>query len=825
MEHPRTPINGVSQDLSGQNELTRRLQQRLHIIEGNNNVTREPPSRERTSLGPPSTVSPRHGVPNGASQGTVFVARAQPRQPATYVRGGYGFPPPTSGQSSPAYPWPLAYSGPPNTASNGFQAARTSDPLSRSAPGSAQLPARMSTGSTGQRQALVARITATERNLDEACEARKVAYTRHIEECNGILGRGSRLQDESERLLAEVRELGIAKGELSEEMVQAQAQKVRMEHLHEEYQERYAQERKQLIAAKEELLAENASLWSKDRVHEEKEEKLLAERTELAEQFHRARDATEEERNRYRGEAETLRREKNDLQAQKRELQADNSRLEALVAQMADELKALQSVSGASCSGCRLRATLTKQSSSIEELSSAIAGVDQLLEQARRELRQQELREKRAAIEELHHAMALKLDEDALFTAIERAQKAGVAQEDIDKAQGQLAELLSLTPEEKARRVAAQVEKARKEEAFTFAKRDRAAELQKLLDDLGEGVAWEKWHDSQGRTLLRVAQQLRSENAIKVLENGVEQKHPGTVKHADVHPHHTRRASREAYGHHRPSLGSSQDDSFVELDGVTRTTSREMMSRQASGQGMERRLSDMGMQEAPTLASQTSGSIPPSPMETQLFLPDDLAVVASGDGGAVGSTATPQPPSPNTGQLVPPPTASWKSWYEDDQPPSVAQSVLQPVVESSGPGRPTTEEEEKLKTEAFQACARGNADRLLEILDLVPLELWEKWQNKAGKDLEQLCHERGEKCEGCLRVIFKASGRERQVEREYYEEGENVWVHVKGEVQARQATVMEDTPLEEDMVLIKFWAGYDEPEYVDRGIVSKMYGV
>jgi len=128
----------------------------------------------------------------------------------------------------------------------------------------------------------------------------------------------------------------------------------------------------------------------------------------------------------------------------------------------------------------------------------------------------------------------------------------------------------------------------------------------------------------------------------------------------------------------------------------------------------------------------------------------------------------------------------------------------------------------QLKKEAFRCCARGEAERLAEVLAQVPLDMWTKWRNGADKDLQELCVERGAGSEECLKVIFEAMGLTQEREREYFEEGTYVWVHRRGDVQALQATVKQDTPEEDDLILIEYWIGSGAPEYVDRGIVSRM---
>jgi len=42
-------------------------------------------------------------------------------------------------------------------------------------------------------------------------------------------------------------------------------------------------------------------------------------------------------------------------------------------------------------------------------------------------------------------------------------------------------------------------------------------------------------------------------------------------------------------------------------------------------------------------------------------------------------------------------------------------------------------------------------------------------------------------------------------------------------VQPRRATVLEDTPEEDDEVLVEFWDGDDPPERMEKCLVRKMF--
>ncbi|CAE7769988.1 unnamed protein product, partial [Symbiodinium microadriaticum] len=84
--------------------------------------------------------------------------------------------------------------------------------------------------------------------------------------------------------------------------------------------------------------------------------------------------------------------------------------------------------SGGGGSEGRLRSVMTSQSATISELKSAIASVEAVIEEARREMDRKQLRERRAAYEHLHTAMD-KADEEQLEHAIEAAVSADVDDE------------------------------------------------------------------------------------------------------------------------------------------------------------------------------------------------------------------------------------------------------------------------------------------------------------------------------------------------------------------------------------------------------------
>jgi len=156
------------------------------------------------------------------------------------------------------------------------------------------------------------------------------------------------------------------------------------------------------------------------------------------------------------------------------------------------------------------------------------------------------------------------------------------------------------------------------------------------------------------------------------------------------------------------------------------------------------------------------------------------------------------------------------------QPPSPAEEA-EPAAEAGAqaPAPLTEAEEAAIKVKAFRAVVQDDTAVLLEILQRLTIEVWSKWQNKAGKDLLTLSQERGSS--GAYSVLAKALGLVQEQRREAFDEREAVWIFTQGEVQPRRATVLEDTPAEADDVLVEYWDGDDPPSRVDRCLVRKMW--
>jgi len=218
-----------------------------------------------------------------------------------------------------------------------------------------------------------------------------------------------------------------------------------------------------------------------------------------------------------------------ELEAEVRNLANENERLQGRTVETQQELQrlALQRTTEApatnhapavaACSESRLRTLMAGVGTSTGELQQAIFGVEALVDEARRELAAKQFRERRAAFEQLHAAIE-RPDEEVLEKAIIAARSAQVENEDVDKAEAKLAELRALTPEERRARAMRELEAKLKKEAFLKVKRDDAAGLMELLDDLDKEIRWQDWRDYAGRTMVRCAKEMHASCVQKALE-------------------------------------------------------------------------------------------------------------------------------------------------------------------------------------------------------------------------------------------------------------------------------------------------------------------
>jgi len=190
------------------------------------------------------------------------------------------------------------------------------------------------------------------------------------------------------------------------------------------------------------------------------------------------------------------------------------------------------------------------------QLRQAIGSAEALINEAKRELCAKELRERRACYERLHRTMEGR-DEALLAEAIEAARSAEVDAEDLGKAEAKLAELRSMSEEERAAKDLNELVQAQKKEAFLMVKRDDPAGLKELLEGVAATVRWQDWKDYMGRSLLRFSQELSALEVERCLADllGVpteeERKRQQQMKPLGASPGRLR-AAAEALGAEKP---------------------------------------------------------------------------------------------------------------------------------------------------------------------------------------------------------------------------------------------------------------------------------
>lgn len=422
------------------------------------------------------------------------------------------------------------------------------------------------------------------------------------------------------------------------------------------------------------------------------------------------------------------------------------------------ENERLKEASPATAAGSegRLRAVMTSQHVSSDDLKSAIGAVEALIGEAQRELGRSQLRERRAAFEELGAARD-KADENLIAAAVVKARKVGLDDTDIAKAEEQLLQLRSMTDEQKAARVAREEEAVRKKEAFLLVKKDDIENLQKLISGLDDNVRWMDWRDYAGRTLSRCAQDLRAERVKPVLASLLGVNKPAPDENGGMRS--WKAVAEQAARMRSQSLDEASDES------------------------------------PSSSASNAAGEKPRTPSgggrASSFFAGGSTAGLAFYDEAEVPATASTDKPIP--------------------------EEAAEPVDT-----RPDLSDEELvvLKTKAMRAVVQDDPATLEEVFALVREDIWSSWANKAGKTLLLLSEERGSSL--AYGATAKALGLVQEIMRDFFEEREDVWIYLPDDVAPRRATVMQDTPEEDEQILIEYWDGEEKPHHVARAMVRKM---
>eukprot|EP00927_Polykrikos_kofoidii_P046208 TRINITY_DN40416_c0_g1_i1.p1 TRINITY_DN40416_c0_g1~~TRINITY_DN40416_c0_g1_i1.p1 ORF type:complete len:985 (+),score=208.34 TRINITY_DN40416_c0_g1_i1:188-2956(+) len=485
----------------------------------------------------------------------------------------------------------------------------------------------------------------------------------------------------------------------------------------------------------------------------------------------------------------------------------------------------------------RLRAALTSQNVSVEELRQAIDSVSALVEEARHELAGKEHRERRAAFEELHHALE-QAEVDRLEAALAMSRRAQLDPEDLEKAEAKLAELQSMTEEQKAQRESRQRENARKKEVFLCVKRDDAERVQELLDILhAEGTRWQDWRDYAGRSMWRCAQELRATAVQRVLAPFVAQKKddnkrawgnitaqasmppalsPGTASGrraaTTLPPAATiilEAEARSARGEAKPPSPSSNS---------VPAPAGPPAPKASPPQAVATKLSYVSEACSQTLPVERSRSVPTQfrlyGLESEGTLP-----LRSREGTEAGDSPTNNASPTNKRRNISAESIEVTDadfFGEEDR-----QEIRAcPPPEPEKPPL-SAEEEKELKAQALRSVVKDDAAALGEILARVKRDTWSRWQNKAGKDLLTLSQERGSSL--AYSILAKALGLVQELTKESFEEREAVWVFRHGDVQPLRATVLEDTPPEAKTIFLEYWDGDEPQQRVERCLVRKMW--
>eukprot|EP00929_Paragymnodinium_shiwhaense_P005448 TRINITY_DN10741_c0_g1_i1.p1 TRINITY_DN10741_c0_g1~~TRINITY_DN10741_c0_g1_i1.p1 ORF type:complete len:860 (-),score=264.37 TRINITY_DN10741_c0_g1_i1:150-2729(-) len=484
----------------------------------------------------------------------------------------------------------------------------------------------------------------------------------------------------------------------------------------------------------------------------------------------------------------------------------------ALKSQKALEVeKKVEKVEVNSSSEGRLRHVLTSRNSTTEDLKQAIGAVDALLGEARRELAAKELRARRAAFEELHGAIEA-ADETRLVAAIERAQKTGVEEEDLAKARTKLEELQSMTQDEKMLKLQTKKNAERRTRAFLLVKQNKVAELRALIAELdAEEVAWPDWKDHAQRTLWKCAQELRAASVQEMLAPLLGYAPPQPPAQGPGRP------SDSGIGAAFRPVPSDGLDS-VDLAGMSARNSLASNAAPKTGgdAGADVEQADVAFFRVASMGLDDSAA---EPMGSQLSDEANWTQPAqqrlSHGGGKRQGDALRQP-------VV---KVLWHEPEDPEEAPTYSHRAGDAVLAEEKTPRAFTDEEkrlhEELKTKALRAVVKDDVTALEEVLSQIEVDIWKEWQNKAGKDLMTLSEERGST--NAYSFLAKELGILQEMERETFEEGEDVWVFKTGDVQALRAKVMEDTTEEPDEILVEFWDGDDPPMRIPRCQVRKIH--
>lgn len=414
-------------------------------------------------------------------------------------------------------------------------------------------------------------------------------------------------------------------------------------------------------------------------------------------------------------------------------------------------------------------------SSSSAQLKDAISAVESLLGEAKREMKNKQLRERRAAFEQLHAALEAN-DEHALAQAVEAARMAEVEAEDVAKAEAKLVELQSRTDDDRKAQAAQILLSGQKKDAFHFVKKDNVDAVKTILESLDDTVRWQDWRDYCGRTLQNYAREMKADQVSEFLTSMASTSDASPASRSVLRSEKSRASATSASS--RPSSVALDEDDETEVE--------------AAEVG-----ADVDEEPSHLVALTNSNNLDPQEDYQEDYFPSN--------------------------------------WVEEKvstmhshahRPADVTRQVSEETEEDEELEEPeitlSQEEVDALKKEAFRNVVQNKMQELDDVLAQLPVRVWSCWENKAGKDLTTLSQERGSS--GAYCILAKRLGIVQELKKDSFEEREDVWVFLPGEVQPLRATVLEDTPEEQDDVLIQYWDG-DEPEKrIEKCLVRKIWG-
>jgi hypothetical protein len=550
-------------------------------------------------------------------------------------------------------------------------------------------------------------------------------------------------------------------------------------------------ERENFMRNKEVFMQELQELRSERARRSEKEDLLHVRDAELVEVRTALKEHIDKEAEMIQ-ENQRLTLELSQLQVEKGSVEIEMERLklhlEGEIENLRHCLEEKPLLATSACSEGRLRAALAHSDTTNEQLNEAISAVEALLGEAKREQSSRQLRDQRAAYERLH-AAETEGSEHLLVEAIAEAERTRVDEEDVARAMEKLKQVRSLTDEQKAAKVAKDLETQRKARAFLLVKKDDGTQLARLLEQVDtEGCIrkWQDWRDHSGRTLSQFARELRATSAQRSLtqllsSSRLESTPPADENHDMLRP--TNYANLDS-GNSIICEKVSND-----LDAIQTFTSAVMHSPAKSQcpVSLQHQVPPLISRSLESTRDHTISLLPPS--DTMQTVAVDLHMQVSTESATAEESTT------------------------------FTSEMHALVYPEHGDERVPTGEESEWKTQALRAVVADDVRALEEIFDRLPVEAWSKWKNKAGKDLLTLSQERGSTL--AYSLLARRLGLLKELKQEGFEEREDVWVLIHGELQPRRATVCEDTAEDAQEVLVEFWDGYEPATRVDRCMVMK----